>query len=87
MSLPRRKCLSRNEDFDGTGDEEIKEYKPKYFSVYTMRGCIMECRATYSMEQCGCIPYYYPELSDTNMCNVEQLECLANISGTSNNIY
>ena len=89
MSLKRRRCLSHDEDFDLLPDEEKKEYEPKYFSHYTMQGCVMECRAEYSFDTCGCLPYYYPEFKNGNitvngtMCNVEQLECLSNISGTS----
>ena len=81
MSLHRRKCISRNEDWDGTVDDDMRPYKPKYFTHYRMQGCIMECRANYSMEKCGCVPYYYPEFRGTKMCNVTQLECLSNISG------
>ena len=82
MSLSRRNCISLNENFNDTGDDELKPYRPKYFSQYKMQGCIMECRANYSMERCGCVPYYYPEFDDTKLCNVKQLECLSNISGT-----
>ena len=81
MKLHRKKCLSHDEDFDNTLDVVAKEYKPKFFSHYTMQGCIMECRAEFAMEQCGCVPYYFPEFKGTKMCNVEQLECLSNISG------
>ena len=82
MSLSRRNCISLNENFNDTGDDELRPYRPKYFSKYKMQGCIMECRANYSMEHCGCVPYYYPEFDDTKLCNVKQLECLSNISGT-----
>ena len=81
MALNRRECISHDEDFDNA-DDDVKEYKPKFFSHYTMQGCIMECRAEYSLRKCGCVPYYYPEFSTTKMCsNVTQLECLSNISG------
>ena len=82
MALNRRECISHDEDFDNAWDEDVEEYKPKFFSHYTMQGCIMECRAEYSLRKCGCVPYYYPEFSTTKMCsNVTQLECLSNISG------
>ena len=81
MALKRRKCISHDEDFDNA-DDDVKEYKPKFFSHYTMQGCIMECRADYSLRKCECVPYYYPEFSTTKMCStVDQLECLSNISG------
>ena len=86
MSLERRKCISHSEDFSLLLPKEKEMYKPKYFSDYTMQGCVMECRASYSLETCGCLPYYYPKFKDGNYngslgCNVTQLECLANISG------
>ena len=82
MSLKRRKCISHDEDFDNAWDEDVLEYKPSFFSHYTMQGCIMECRSSYAMKTCGCVPYYYPEFHGTKMCsNVTQLECLSNISG------
>ena len=88
MSLQRRNCISHSEDFSSLLPEEREMYKPKYFSDYTMQGCVMECRATYSLETCGCLPYYYPEFKDADYkngtgCNVTQLECLSNISGTN----
>ena len=89
MTLQRRKCLTHTENFDLLPPDEKAEYKPKYFAHYTMQGCVMECRADYSLETCGCLPYYYPEFKAGNKtkngtgCNLEQLECLSNISGTS----
>ena len=87
MSLSRRKCLSHDENFNLLPHDQAREYKPKYFAHYTMQGCIMECRANYALEKCGCLPYYYPEFKDGSnktkngtMCNLEQLPCLSNIS-------
>ena len=91
MSLSRRKCLSHDENFNLLSPDLAREYKPKYFTHYTMQGCIMECRANYALEKCGCLPYYYPEFKDGSnktkngtMCNLEQLPCLSNISGKYN---
>ena len=89
MSLGRRNCLSKIEDFSLLPPEEAAKYKPKYFSHYTMQGCVMECRANYSLDTCGCLPYYYPEFNDAQFtdglgCDVEGLKCLSNISGTNN---
>ena len=86
MTLQRRQCLSHDEDFSKLPIEEAEKYKPKFFSDYNMHGCIMECRAMYSLDTCGCLPYYYPEFKDDankngTGCNVTQLECLSNISG------
>ena len=89
MTLERRKCLWHNEDFSKLPVEEAEKYEPEFFSHYNLQGCVMECRATYSLETCGCLPYYYPEFKNEMFsgslgCNVEQLQCLSNISGTNN---
>ena len=88
MSLKRRNCLSHGEDFSKLPPDEKETYEPKYFSHYNMQGCVMECRASYSLETCDCLPYYYPSFKDPKYkngtgCDVEQLECLSNISGTN----
>ena len=82
MVLERRKCLIHDEDFEKLDPNDSKKYKPKYFSHYTMQGCVMECRAKYSMSKCGCLPYYYPEFKDAKMCNVTQIQCLSEIAGS-----
>ena len=84
MVLERRKCLTHDEDFEKLDPNYSKKYKPKYFSHYTMQGCVMECRAKYSMYKCGCLPYYYPEFKDIKMCNVSQIQCLSEIAGSRN---
>ena len=81
MGLHRRKCLSSNEKFDKLDQKDSEKYKPTFFSYYTMQGCVMECRAKYSLDKCGCLPYYYPEFKGAKMCNVTQIECLSNIAG------
>ena len=93
MSLERRKCISYDEDFDTNEDKEVRKHKPTRFSNYSMEGCILECRAKYAIENCGCLPYYYPDFSpdsgvidfnpddDWFTCNLTKLECLSNISG------
>ena len=30
------------------------------FNVYTRIGCLFECKIKFSMQRCGCIPWYYP---------------------------
>ena len=88
MPLKRRKCLSHDENFSKLSSEDEQKYEPQFFSHYTMQGCIMECRAKYSLDNCGCLPYYYPEFKNANYknvgCNATQLKCLANISGVGN---
>ena len=83
MVLRRRKCLTHGEDFDKLEPEDSIKYKPKYFTHYTMQGCVMECRAKFSMSECGCLPYYYPEFKEAKMCNATQIQCLSGIAGMS----
>ena len=83
MVLRRRQCLTHDENFEKLDPEDSEKYKPKLFTHYTMQGCVMECRAKFSLDECGCLPYYYPEFKDAKMCNVTQIQCLSNIAGTT----
>ena len=83
MSLDRRNCISRNESMANLPTQ----YHPQYYKFYTKEGCIIECRAKYSMSQCGCLPYYYPQFEKDSYCNSTGLKCLAKISGIFINVY
>ena len=82
MSLDRRNCISRNESMANLPTQ----YHPQYYKFYTKEGCIIECRAKYSMSQCGCLPYYYPQFEKDSYCNSTGLKCLAKISGIFTNV-
>ena len=82
MSLDRRNCISRNESMANLPSQ----YHPQYYKFYTKEGCIIECRAKYSMNKCGCLPYYYPQFEKDAYCNSTGLKCLASISGIFNNV-
>ena len=79
MNVERRKCISHGEDFSKI--PKFQRYKPKYFKYYSLEGCMLECRAAYSLDMCNCLPYYYPNFRKNSACDVEELQCLANISG------
>lgn len=32
----------------------------KFFNIYTINNCDIECRANHSLKMCGCVAYYYP---------------------------
>ena len=82
MSLDRRNCISHNESMANLPTK----YHPQYYKFYRREGCIIECRAKYSMNKCGCLPYYYPQFEKDAYCNSTGLKCLASISGIFNNV-
>ena len=53
MSFERRKCLKQGEGVDGLIIES--------FSYYDQKACLMECSSRHIRDQCGCLPYYFPE--------------------------
>ena len=53
MAFNRRQCLKQDEEHDGI----ILEV----FSQYDQKSCLLECNARHMREQCGCLPYYYPD--------------------------
>ena len=77
MTYERRKCLFYGEEISNIPEK----YRPKAFKVYTMINCLLECDATHIMEECGCLPYSYPNFKQVwdveTSCNVTGLQCLA----------
>ncbi len=67
---------------DGTG-EELSDagINMALFYNYTRRSCLLECRAQKLREDCGCLPYYFPDFgkawNETMTCNATGLRCLA----------
>ena len=66
MSFDRRQCIKPAENPKGV--------KLEVFSNYDQKACMMECKAKQMTDQCGCLPYYYPDFGtawdmDTN-CNL-----------------
>lgn len=56
-----------------TTSEGLRDYTParrnclfkserslRYYPVYTMKNCQMECRANFTISYCGCVPFYMP---------------------------
>ena len=72
-----RKCIYYGEDPASMPES----YRPKAFEQYTMINCLLECNAERIMEECGCLPYYYPNFKEVwnreTSCNVTGLQCLA----------
>ena len=77
MNYERRKCLFYGEEISNIPEK----FRPKAFKVYTMINCLLECDATHIMEECGCLPYSYPNFKQVwdveTSCNVTGLQCLA----------
>ena len=61
------------------------------FQDYTRANCVFECQAKSTFENCGCLPYHYPEFHLLNTgiwknvtstaCNHTQLICLSRVKG------
>ena len=72
-----RKCIYYGEDPASMPES----YRPKAFEQYTMIDCLLECNAERIMEECGCLPYWYPNFKEVwnreTSCNVTGLQCLA----------
>ena len=77
MTYDRRKCLYYGEDASGIPES----FRPEAFEEYTMINCLLECDAKRIMEECGCLPYYYPNFKQVwnqeTSCNITGLQCLA----------
>ena len=80
LSLYQKKCLSRSDDM-----KKYKEVKLEIFAKYTRKGCILECHANIFYNECGCIPYHYPDFSvvwkKTTNCNHTALQCISKLVG------
>ena len=77
MNYDKRKCL-----YYGEPASEIPTlYRPKAFKDYTMVNCLLECNAKIVMDECGCLPYHYPDFQKVwdveSSCNVTGIQCLA----------
>ncbi|XP_021913485.1 sodium channel protein Nach-like [Zootermopsis nevadensis] len=44
---------------------------------YSYNNCITECRENYTIQICGCTPFYYPNNGDYRICNLTDIPCLA----------
>ena len=77
MNYDKRKCL-----YYGEPASEIPTlFRPKAFKDYTMVNCLLECNAKIVMDECGCLPYHYPDFQKVwdveSSCNVTGIQCLA----------
>ncbi len=74
MSLDRRECLLHDEDLTDTG------VKMEAFSNYSRPSCLLECRARHLFDECGCLPYYFPDFAPVwkknTTCTLQGLKCI-----------
>ena len=82
MSFRRRKCFMHAEPKDTMLNEGVSLTA---FQNYSRKACLMECRAHLIYEQCGCLPYYYPNFAkiwqERTDCDLKGLECMHNETG------
>ena len=83
--MTRRGCIRHNDD-PATLKEEL-DVEMEIFQNYSRPACLMECRARHLQEECGCLPYYFPNFGvvwkkDVS-CNVTGLICLAKLKSKS----
>ena len=82
MPLEKRKCLKHSENLMPEAQVHLDVFKN-----YSRKACLLECQARQLQEDCGCLPYYFPDFSkiwkkDTT-CNLKGLQCLSNVSSTA----
>ncbi|KAL5236158.1 hypothetical protein ACI65C_003568 [Semiaphis heraclei] len=52
------------------------EKKLKFFKIYTLHNCELECRANNTLNECGCNAYFQPRDPGVPVCGTESLECI-----------
>ena len=81
MPFEIRQCLYRHNDPVSRHWRNTEQYTPEVFRDYAMTNCVLECRAQHIMDECGCLPYFYPRfksMSDKELsCNVTGLAKLS----------
>ncbi|XP_060876363.1 pickpocket protein 28-like isoform X1 [Metopolophium dirhodum] len=63
------------------------EKKLKFFKIYTLHNCEMECRANNTFNVCGCNAYFQPRDPGVSVCGTESLECIRESSTIGYSIF
>ena len=88
LPLEDRKCIRY--------DENIKNFPNvslTLFANYSRKACFLECQATALYEECGCLPYNFPDFTlvwthiNQTSCDYEGLVCLAQQLGKLDMYY
>ncbi|KAJ4434548.1 hypothetical protein ANN_23110, partial [Periplaneta americana] len=53
------------------------EVELRKMKSYSYNNCITECRENYTIQICGCTPFYYPNNGGYRICNLTDVPCLA----------
>jgi amiloride-sensitive sodium channel len=52
------------------------EYPLQFFKIYTKYHCYLECLTNYVLEKCGCVAFYMPRNSSTQVCHLKDKMCV-----------
>ncbi|XP_050514398.1 pickpocket protein 28-like [Diabrotica virgifera virgifera] len=48
----------------------------KFFRVYTLLNCKMECLTNFTLQYCGCVGFYMPRENSTKICGLAKHACM-----------
>ena len=56
------------------------EKKLKFFKAYSKAHCEFECVANDTLEECVCVPFWYPRSKLTRVCGLSEMECIDKVN-------
>ncbi|KAF0751167.1 pickpocket protein 28-like, partial [Aphis craccivora] len=59
----------------------------KFFKIYTLHNCEVECRANNTLKICGCNAYFQPRDPGVPVCGTDSLECIRESSTIGYSIF
>nr|XP_023021680.1 uncharacterized protein LOC111510056 [Leptinotarsa decemlineata] len=51
----------------------------KYFKIYSQENCMLECKMNYTLQFCGCVEFYMPQIHGVPVCLLQKIECLEKV--------
>ncbi|VVC29438.1 Epithelial sodium channel, partial [Cinara cedri] len=58
----------------------------KFFKMYTISNCDIECKANHSLKMCGCVAFYHPRDMKTPICGSASYRCMRQYSNNGYSI-
>ncbi|CAG9863468.1 unnamed protein product [Phyllotreta striolata] len=52
------------------------EKRLKFFKLYSHANCMIECKANYTLNECGCVAFHMPREAGTPVCFLDKLDCI-----------
>ncbi|XP_059611780.1 sodium channel protein Nach-like [Phlebotomus argentipes] len=52
------------------------DFRLKFFSNYRENNCDIECRIDETLNYCQCVPFFFPNPQNLDVCNVTRIPCL-----------